>query len=276
MYARDLVELAALVGVHSPVLIHGAGRVPKSAIEEYWTASRCRLDRWTRLLRRLADAGSQISLPAPLHWTRVHGVLEEILASEILTRLWTAACVAYDRARDDEELAPIARNVFQGHLEARRRVLHLITEARVIDLEQCVALNQLRRRVERWTDMLLAHISRDVDITEFSFEPHRAMDFAEDLAHEAVATQRQFTGQLVLSSLRAAFQTNLAQSSPNPDLNRRLGCAILACFREELFDATGLVKPLWVERLSVTADDAQGMIDELVAIDELADFRRGW
>jgi hypothetical protein len=161
-----------------------------------------------------------------------------------------------------------------GQLEARRRVLHLVTDARAIDLAHCVALNQLRRRVERWTDMLLAHVSRDVDITEFAFEPDRAMEFAEDLAHEAVAAERQFTGQLILSSLRAAFQTNLAQGSPNVDLNRRLGCAILACFREELFDATGLVKPLWVERLSVTADDAQGMIDELVAIDDAAIFRR--
>ncbi len=274
MHARDLVELAALVAVHSPVLIHGAGRVPKAAIEEYWIASRCRLDRWTRLLRRLADAGTQVPLPAPLHRARVQPVLEEILASELLTRLWTAASVAYDRLRDDEELAPVARNVFHGHLEARRRLLLLIADGRAIELSDGVSLNHLRRRVERWTDMLLAHVARDVDITEFAFEPDRALEFAEDLAHEAVSAERQFTCQLILSSLRAAFQTKLANRSPNLDLNRRLGSAILGCFREELFDATGLVKPLWVERLSVTADDAQGMIDELVRIDDAAVFRR--
>ena len=136
MHARDLVELAALVAVHSPVLIHGAGRVPRASIEEYWIASRCRLDRWTRLLRRLADAGTQVPLPAPLHWTRVRPVVEEILASELLTRLWTAASAAYDRRRDDEQLAPVARNVFQGHLEARRRLLQLIADGRAIDILQ--------------------------------------------------------------------------------------------------------------------------------------------
>src|SRR4029450_5774321 len=114
MHARDLVELPALVAVHSPVLIHGAGRVPKSAIEQYWIASRCRLDRWTRLLRRLADASTEGPLTPPLPWARVQPVLEEILASELLTRLWTAAAVAYDRHHDDEELAPVARNVFNG------------------------------------------------------------------------------------------------------------------------------------------------------------------
>jgi len=274
MHARDLVELAALVAIHSPVLIHGGGRVPKAAIEQYWTASRCRLDRWTRLLRRLADAGTQLPVPATLNWTRVQPVLEEILASELLTRLWTAASVAYDRHRKDEEVTPVARNVFHGHLEARHRLLQLLSDGRAIELADAVALNQLRRRVERWTDMLLAHLARDVDVTEFAFEPDRVIEFAEDLSHEAVAAERQFTCQLILSSLRAAFQTNLAERSPNLDLNRRLGSALLGCFREELFDATGLVKPLWVERLSATADDAQGMIDELVRIEDAGTFRR--
>jgi hypothetical protein len=274
MHARDLVELAALVAVHSPVLVHGSGRVPQSAIEDYWIASRCRLDRWTRLLRRLADAGTQLPIPAPLHWVRVQPVLEEILASELLTRLWTAACIAYDRCRDEEELAPIARNVFHGHLEARRRLLQLLADGRAIELAHAVLLNKLRLQVERWTDMLLAHLARDVDVTEFAFEPDRATEFADDLSHEAVAVERRFTCQLILSSLRAAFQTSLADHSPNLDLNRRLGAAILGCFREKLFDTTNLVKPLWVERLSATADDAQGMIDELVRIDDAQTFHR--
>ena len=274
MHARDLVELAALVAVHSPVLVHGSGRLPQSAFEDYWIASRCRLDRWTRLLRRLADAGTQLPIPAPLHWVRVQPVLEEILASELLTRLWTATCIAYDRCRDEEELAPIARNVFHGHLEARRRLLQLLADGRAIELAHAVSLNKLRLRVERWTDMLLAHLARDVDVTEFAFEPDRAAEFADDLSHEAVAVERQFTCQLILSSLRAAFQTDLADRSPNLDLNRRLGSAILGCFREDLFDVTRLVKPLWVERLSATADDAQGMIDELVRIDDAQTFRR--
>jgi hypothetical protein len=274
MHARDLVDLAALVAVHSPVLIHGRGRIPKAAIEQYWIASRCRLDRWTRLLRRLADASTQLPIPATLHGTRIQPVLEEILAAELLTRIWAAASAAYDRHRDDEEVAPIARNVFQGHLEARHRLLQLLSDGRAIELADAVALNRLRLRVERWTDMLLAHLARDVDLAEFAFEPDRAMEFADDLSHEAVAAERQFTCQLILSSLRAAFQASLADRSPNLDLNRRLGAAILGCFREELFDATGLFKPLWVERLSATADDAQGMLDELVRNEDPIVLRR--
>jgi hypothetical protein len=269
MHVRDLVDLAAFVAVHSPAFIRGAGRVLPSAIEEYWTASRCRLDRWTRLLRQLADAESQFPQPATLAWPRVRPVLEEILSSELLTRLWTAAAVAYDRARDEEELAPPFRSIFAGHLEARRRLLTILAEGRAIDLVDVAKLDQLRRRVERWTDLMLAHTARDVDVTEFAFEPERAVHFAEDLDHEAVAAERQFTCQLMTSSLRAAFQMSPAERSPNADLNRRIAAAILTCVGQQPSEAGGL-KSLWVERMSAVADGAQELIDQLVACDARA------
>jgi hypothetical protein len=151
MHARDLAELAALVAVESPALVTAGAQVPYSVIEPYWTASKCRLDRWGRLLRQLTAAAGQPPLPATLSWPRVRPVLEEILASELLTRLWTAAAAAYDAARNDQELSPVARNIFGGHLDARRRLLALLADGRVIQLPEAVKLNHLRRRVERAT-----------------------------------------------------------------------------------------------------------------------------
>src|SRR6266568_9438752 len=157
MHARELAELAALVAVHSPVIVHGAGRVPHSVCEQYWVASKCRLDRWGRLLRKLTDAAGQPQLPATLAWPRVRPVLEEILATELLTRMWTATACAYDAARSDQDLEPVARSVFTGHLDARRRLLTLLADGQVIRRPESVELDHLRRRVERWTDMLLAY-----------------------------------------------------------------------------------------------------------------------
>jgi hypothetical protein len=267
MHTRDLVELASLVAVHSPALIHGPLPVPQSAVEEVWAATRCRLDRWTRLLRRLANAGGQLPRPATLAWPRTRPVLEEILAAELLTRIWTATSVACDTARGDDELGPVARSLMAGHLEARCRLLQLVADARAIETAEAVALNHLRRRTERWCDMLLAHLAPHIDIAEFAFLPQRAADFADDLARDAVNEQQQLTCQLILASLRAAFHTGLADHSPNSDLNRRIGAGILACFGELLSDAAPLVKPLWLARMTAVADDAQGMIDELVAFD---------
>ena len=123
MHVRELVELAAVVAVHAPAFARQGNVVPQSAIEQYWVASKCRIDRWLRLLQRLTDAAEQLPVPAALSWPRVRPALEEILASELLTRIWTAAAVAHDENRADENLAPIARNIWLSHLEARRRLL---------------------------------------------------------------------------------------------------------------------------------------------------------
>ena len=172
---------------------------------------------------------------------------------ELLTRLWTAAAAAYDAARNDQELSPVARNIFAGHLDARRRLLALLADGRVILLPEAVKLNHLRRRVERWTDMLLAHLAPLIDIEEFAFEPDRARDFAEDLDHESAHAEHRFTSQLVLVSLRASFADGLSDRSPNADLNRRIGAAILGALPRRDSDSTSLVKSLWLQRIISTA-----------------------
>jgi small-conductance mechanosensitive channel len=267
MHARELAELAALVAVHSPVIAQGRGRVPHSSTEQYWAASKCRLDRWGRLLRQLAAAAGEPQRPATLAWPRVRPVLEEILVTELLTRMWTAAAAAYDAVHGDQDLEPIARNILAGHLDARRRLLGLLADGRAIQLPEAVKLNHLRRRVERWNDMLLAHLAQHIDIGEFAFEPQRARDFAEDLDQQSASVERRFTCQLVLVSMRASFSEGLTEHSPNGDLNRRIGSAVLAAFRDEISDSTGLVKSLWLERISRTASDTEGMIEELLRLD---------
>ena len=75
MHARDLAELAALVAIHSPLIVEGAGRVPHEASEQYWTASKCRLDRWMRWLRQLTAAAGEAVRPATLgQAARIEGV----------------------------------------------------------------------------------------------------------------------------------------------------------------------------------------------------------
>lgn len=50
----------------------------------------------------------------------------------------------------------------------------------------------------------------------------------------------------------------------NPDANARITASILGCFPAELFDSTGMFHSLWMVRLTTTASDAQGMLDELL------------
>ena len=76
----------------------------------------------------------------------------------------------------------------------------------------------------------------------------------------------------MLTSLRASFAEGLAERSVNADLNRRISSALLAAFREEITDSAGLVKSLWLERMSQTATDTEGMIEELIRLDNDVPF----
>ncbi len=262
MHARELVELAALVSVNGPLLIRQNVPIPNASVEQYWTASKSRLDRWARALKQLNSAAS----PAPSA-TFVTSLLEEILTGEILTRVWAAVACTHDRLLCTDQLEPIARSVLIGHLEARHRVLTLLVRQSSIDSEEAVKLNRLRRRTERWTDMLVGYLMGLFDVGQFAIDPQRARDFAEDLSFQNHLPGGRHAWPLLQASLQAAFQQGLSPTSPNPELNRQIANSILSCFPPELFDGSGIPRSAWLTRIANTTTDAVGMIDQLLALD---------
>jgi hypothetical protein len=144
-------------------------------------------------------------------------------------------------------------------------VLKLLVRGQGIGAEDLVRLNRLRRRAERWTDLLVGNLAGMHGVGEFAISPQRAKEFSEDLRDNG----NEFVWSLTLASLRAAFQRGLGVVSPNEDLNARIAASILACFPEELFDSTGLFQSLWLMRMTSVAVDTQGMIDELIGQDSL-------
>ena len=263
MHARELIELAALVSAHGPVLVQSGERISAEGIEQYWTTSKVRLDRWGRSLKEFAGLSIPGTKAHQPQQTQIRGVLEEILTGEVLTRVWTAVLCAYDRQRGTDEAEPVARSVLIGHCEARHRVLTLLVRGQGIDAKDAVRLNRLRRRAERWSDLLIGNLAGMHGVGEFAISPERAKEFSKDLRDNG----NEFVWSLTMASLRAAFQRGLGLVSPNADLNARIAASILACFPAELFDSTGLFHSLWLMRLMSVAADTQGMIDELIGLD---------
>lgn len=266
MHARELAELAALVSVHGPVFVRSGLPVPERNIEEYWIASKSRLDRWGRTLKQIsARAAEQGPLSTVAQETLVRGTVEEIFTGEVLTRVWAAVACAHDRKLQADLAEPIARGVLIAHLEARHRVLTLLLQGSAVSAELGVKLNRLRRHTERWTDMFVGYLTGLEDVAEFAIDPDRARDFAEDLHFQAKMPGGRHAWPLIQASLRSTLDAGLSAPSPNGDLNARIGQSILSCFQPELFDGTGQFKTLWLDRLTNTADDAEGMLEELTS-----------
>jgi hypothetical protein len=275
MHSRELVELAAILSAQGPVLVRQTRGLPPKALQQYWTASKCRLDRWARNLKSFTSdtagpPGSGKPTAARAQWPFMRSVLEEILTGEVLTRVWTAVLCLCDRRQGTQEAENIARSIMIGHLEARHRVLMLLVRGPGVDAEAAVKLNHLRRRTERWTDLLVGYLAGMGDVGEFAFDQDRARDFAQDLSEQGKLPGGHQAWPLILASLRAGFQQGLAPASPNEDLNAAIASAILSCLNPDLFDATGLFRSLWLARLTSVANDVQGMIDNLLGPEQPA------
>src|SRR5258707_10141965 len=91
MQSCNLVELAALVSAETPGLLRIEGRFSAAGIDAYWTASKCRLDRWSRRLKHARHGDGASSNSSILAEKSCLATCTEILTSEILTRVWTAA-----------------------------------------------------------------------------------------------------------------------------------------------------------------------------------------
>ena len=226
--------------------------------------SKCRCDRWLRAVKRLADSDASDPERRAASALEVRPLLEEIFLSEMVLRVWTAILYAYDRRHGTGDAEPIAQNVLLSHLEVRRRALVLLVHSPLLDSEEAVLLNRLRRRMERWTDLLLGHLHGDYDVSELGFDSARVIEFSADLRQQPRSAARRQAWGLTLAALRLAFERGLAAESPNPVANHDIAASILSCFPADLFESTGILRALWLVRLARTTDDAQGMIASLL------------
>jgi hypothetical protein len=256
MNVGDLLELGLVVATHAPVFIECRQTLPQGTIEQYWAASKCRLDRWYRIFRAADDPAAR---PQPLET-----VIHEVLASELLTRVFLAACSGHDRAHGHDELEPVAKSVFLAHLEARHSALERMVHGPGIDLGAAVECNRFRRRVERWTDLLLGRLADYCEAGKLGFDEERVADFATDFRTSPGSNEMAWN--LALAATRMSLRS-LALPAVNIDLNRQIASAVLGCLGDDVYDGFGLSRSLWLERLSRTANDTQGMIDQLLRLD---------
>jgi hypothetical protein len=275
MQAYQLVELSALVAARSREFLAGRGRLPDARIGQYWSAARTRFDRWARVLQDFTPGPPVNQHQASSAWQAIEPTLEEIFTGEILTRVWSAVACERDRRQGSSSISPVVRSVVLGHMDSRHRALNTMFRAQEAEPHPVGVMNQLRRRSERWTDMLLAHLLPECRVDHVAFDFARCRDFADDLHDEVEHVPDDRAWHLMAFALRAAFRAGSRGRSPNPDLNARIASAVAACFDWDTFDSLGPFGELWMQRLNHVTEDLQAMIEELLLAEQPANFRLG-
>jgi len=268
VHARDLVELAGLVAMEGPAMVADQRRIAREDLQQYWSASKCRLDRWGGTLRKYQrEVGELGTSWARREWPLLVPVFEEVVSGEILTRVWTAVLLAHDSLRHECELEPVARSVLIGHVESRRSVLKLLTICPTPHEETGRRVDKLRRQSERWTDLLIGYLSTMYDVDSLAFDAERARDFGQSVRTQVNPLVRREAQNLALASLRSSFQRALSPESPNADLNARLATGIVSCFPPGAMEPTCVGRSLWLAHVQHTADNAEEMIEGLMRLD---------
>jgi hypothetical protein len=265
----EILELAAWLAIHHETLLRDPADVAGQALHEYAHVSRERLNRWSRWLASdpaLSDAGSAARRSPDLR----RPVLEEIFATEILTRIWTSIAGGIADHHPAGDLWPVVHDVQQGHAEARTRALHWLCDARPAGDRHVREVNRLRVRAERWTDMLLGHLGPECRAGEVAFDSERVRQFAADIRDERGSGEFRATWPLSQVALRRAFAGWDGSDWPHPHWNRRIALSVIACCRLDPIAPQFSRMPVWWRRLETSLAEIEaevaGLLEEFGGI----------
>jgi len=265
MHANQLAELGSWVAINAGTLIYGENEQPMMVATNYWTASKIRINRWITALKMFEqDFNSPIKNHDP--WPAMAILIQEILFSEMLTRVWAATVTTHDWYHNSDEMHGLAHSVHISHIEAKNRAIRVMLHGRSTNEKMFDQLNSSRRRMERWTDLFLGQLPSSEQAALFAFDRNRGRDFINE--NQETAGQEFVTRQKVLMlSFAADMLRDKIDYSANPEINREIAAGILSCFPADRFDSYGLpksVRSVWLEK---SQTDTQMLIDHLFEFD---------
>lgn len=268
MHCTTLADLAAIIAQQGPSIVVRSDSIPASRLTNYWVAFRSRLDLWHQAMSRNRVAHEKGDWVGLQYWWNDHiGVLEEILVTDMLTRVVAGLSAAVDAettrrvevasgdSSTDEaatDRAAITHAIHVNHLEARNRVQLLMVNNRGCRVADAVRLNQLRRLTERWTDTWLGRLSiRQPDVVRYAFDPQRVTECAIDFRetdHECAEPGTHKHSRLSDGLMQACMQSAISRQTDSrpslPAANAAIAHAVLGLMPVGLFDDWGVPKSL--------------------------------
>ncbi len=244
MHCVETAEFASLLAYHLPALMEHREAFPASDLTQYWIESRSRLEQWHRTLAEYHTIDVDMRpFAMQAWWTDQQAVMEEIIVTDILTRMVAAVGLAIDQKWKQREIEPVTHSVFVSHLEARNRVFQLVLFGRGSSAAQSLQLNRLRRAVERWIDRLLAPIATiEPSVRRYAVDTTRLDANLEDYREEASPAMRCLSNTLSRSAMRCTLKSRTHQRSANPDYNDKIVETAIALLPAKAFDSLGWLK----------------------------------
>ncbi|MCA9056339.1 MAG: hypothetical protein KDA75_21070 [Planctomycetaceae bacterium] len=197
MTLRQLAEMSAIVALHGESVIRCGTPVSDRCLGTYFRHARDRHRSWRSILATISETGQDDIDEVT---ARLKSLLAEVLATEMLTRVWSAVLSASDMHCQVVHSDPIARHVLVGVLETRSQLLSQLLNGSCRPIGTLVQADLLRRKCDRWTDLLIGELSLRDDVSRFAVNPARAREFCEQSCGSPYS-ERQVTWTLLSAGL---------------------------------------------------------------------------
>ena len=271
MNTHDTAELAAHLALYSSQLVRQPTLVTDVALAEYWEASREQQSSWWRAVSLWHSQLTSLEQAAET-FPQVRPVVEEMLVSELLTRVWSAIADVHDHAFGAQAYQPIARNILIAHVDLRNRIWALLTADLALPAEVVEQMVKMRKRVERWTDLLLAHLPHPDVVATWAIDAGRMSDFRDDLVDERQALPGSTSADLMIGSLLASLGDVVQEGAAElagSELTIRISAALSSAL-DPLRDMEDDLRDLAVaRRIDHQADQCEQLLSDLLSLDSL-------
>lgn len=246
----QIIELTAHLAEHSPNLVEGAATLPRRALECYRRASQRQAASWSNALHRLPRSIARIAEGEPqLAWDLSEPLFVDILAGGMTARVWGTVLAAWARAQRSTLAERIAREALAGQLRAHEQVLRLMLDGPWLTLERALALDGVRRKIERWSDLFVGHLVRRYALADFAFDLERALDFGQEQLEESWGPRRERIWDLYFLCLRSTFPECRLAGGIHARRREELWAIMLSCLPREQFLDDGTLQSVRLRRL---------------------------
>ncbi len=270
MSLRNQLDLAVEISGLGPASLNDYFPLFPEKLAEFWAASKARLECWSRQCQTYAGP-SEKSLDTEVDSLAILPVVNEILITEPLTRVWAAAVSAIEPANTDLQGEPVVRDALQRHLTARGWALRFIARLAISCPEIIENLHSDCRRLERWTDLLVARwIGCGSRIHEFAPNPGRAEDFHQEFSTSPGDVEHWW--RVAFRSITSGMDVMNIPDEVNAEQNRRIEKSILASLGRHVTRDTPPPRTPCGEELDFAFTDIEGWLE--AALNPTADDPR--
>ena len=247
MRLHDLADLAALLSRHSLHVIEQDSPRVEALAEHFWVHSRRLKNLWEQGLEDADAAGARDE------WSEQ---AEEFLTADLLSRVWGGLLLGMSDRHRAFRARGLTLQVLGWNLTIRNSLLKTMS----IRWDQwgghVPRLDLLRRRMERWTDLLLSPLILRHPVDGACFSVERAFDAApaydQSRYHAGHAGLWNLTGAALRSSIPAR---TLAQGA-RLKIHSELTSSILSAFPATAFDSAGLLRSETLRRIFQTVRES--------------------